>query len=1629
MSRRNRILRNIGLSLAGLLLFLAVVSILIVRSDWFHNFVRQKIIATTEESTGGKVEIGSFDFDWTHLRVTIRNFVLHGTEPSGQAPLAQAALVQLDLKLLSGLKQVVDLQTLLVDHPQANLIVYPDGRTNVPEPKVKTKSDTSALETIVDLKIGKFDLTNGMVAVNAQKAAFSARGENLHAQLGYNMVNPSYKGQLTINPLFLTSGKNTPVNLNVSLPVVLEKDRIQLSDARITTLSSQVIVSGVIEHLASPRTSAQVNAKLALNDVRKLADLPLPMQTGGGLPDAMTADFAVNMDENTIKIQTGRVTLGQSNIEASGTLKDPSGKSAVQFNTSLALGELGRLFKVSAKPEGVLQASGTAKLTGQSDYLVNASVHGGDLGFQNGAQRIRNVSIKGQLSADPKRIALNDLKLAAFGGEVTGRADLENMAAFHVDAQLHGFNTRTLARTFGGKDLPYEGIISGPVKASGDIKAPGTKSIVASVNLGISPGQHGVPVNGKLNADYNGASDLVKVANSYVALPHTRLDLSGALDRELQLKLVSSNLNDLEPAVGKPLPIQLEGGSVSFTGAVTGKLASPRIAGHLQATNFALQDRPFDRFDADLDASSAGARIQNGSLGRTSTQLQFSASAGLKNWSPEPYEPLTVNANIRNADLADLMAIAGQKDAKASGTVNAVAQINGTIGSPRGNANLTVVNGAAFDEHFDRLAANVDFSDQQVQLTNTQLTAGTARIDLNGAFQHPKNSFDTGTLQFHVASNQMSLDQFNAVKQQTKGLKGTAQLNADVAANLQQVKNAKTGKFESELLLKTVNANVAAHNLNLEGKKLGDLTATAQTAGSTVNFNVNSDFAGSTVHATGQTQLQRDYPTTATASIANLPIEQVLAVIDRRDINAKGNLSANAQVSGTLGNPQASADLTLTKAVIYDEPLDRVQGRFSYNNRVLEIPNVDVVANGATINANLRFDHPTNDFQEGSLRFHIASNQIQLGKLHVVQQQKPGLNGMLQLNADGAGTLRKLPTGSKEPPILFSSLNANLNAQGLEVNRKQLGDLALKAETHGSTLDFNLTSNLGKSNIHGQGKAQLQGDYPVTAQVSFSNLTYSGLLPLLATPTSGPAPAFDVLAEGQVDINGPALKPDEIGGTLNVAKLLVSAAPRNQPNNGAKKLSLQNEGPIVVALNKQVLNIRSAHITGPSTDINLAGSVSMNDKTPLNLQVNAKTNLKVLEDFDRDIYSAGDITLQAAVRGTFAQPNVTGQLRLQNASVNMVDLPNGISNANGVIQFNGTSAVIQDLTAESGGGVVKMNGGLGFTNGILRYGLRANAANVRVRTPQGASVVVSSSVNLTGTSDHSVLGGTVTVNRIAFNPRSDFGSMLSRAAPPIATPSAPSGPLAGMKLDIRIRTAPDVAFQTALAQNLQADADLTLRGTLANPGMLGRVNVTSGKLVFFGSDYDVNSGSISFYNPLSIDPILDVDLETKAQGVDVILTVSGPVNNMKLTYRSDPPLQFTEIVALLAAGRTPTSDPTILANQPTPPPQSLEQMGESAIVSQAVAGPLADRMSRVFGISKLKIDPSFSGGSQLPQARLTLQQQISTNVTFTYITDVTAANSQIIRVEWTVNPQWSAVATRDQTGRFGVDFFFKKQFR
>ncbi|MBV8068953.1 MAG: translocation/assembly module TamB domain-containing protein [Acidobacteriaceae bacterium] len=970
---------------------------------------------------------------------------------------------------------------------------------------------------------------------------------------------------------------------------------------------------------------------------------------------------------------------------------------------------------------------------------------------------------------------------------------------------------------------------------------------------------------------------------------------------------------------------------------------------------------------------------------------------------------------MHSSNIGDLLALAGQPAKEASGQLAAEAHIHGVYGDPLGSATLQVVNGTIENQPFSRLYGNVNLADRLITLSSLELDTAGGIVSAKGTFQHAPDNFLVGHAQAHLAVNNVQLAQVKPLQQQ-QPVAGLIQMTADTAADVVQQNH------QSALRIANVSADVSASGLQIQHQDAGSLTASARTANGTVTYQLTSDFAGSNVHINGHTGLNPDYPTVADASIQDLSISKVLQITGETSIPASGSLSADAHMSGTLHAPDANLRLNLSHGNIYQEPINHLRGSLSYSNTVLSISALELSAPAGNISLSGTFTHPADDFKSGSLTLKVNSSPIEVSKIEHVASAEPGLKGTLQLAADASA--RVLQTNGS-PALRFSNLNAKAAFQNVTYNATPLGGANLNAQTKGQTLTFQMDSDLAKSQIRGSGQAQLIGSYPVRASVTFANVRYSNLEPLVGAGAGLPTPA-DALVEGEASIDGPVLAPDNLTGRLQINRFEVMTNPQPSPTGGppTRKVDFENKGPIILALDHSVIQVQALHITGPAANLSASGSFNLkNASSPLGLTVGASLDLAALQDVNHDFYSSGRIALNSTVHGNLSQPLANGRIELTNANINYINSPNGLSNGNGVILLNGASATIQSLTGQTGGGTVSVAGFVGSSGPSLNFNLKATAQKVRVLY-SGIGVVSNANLTLLGSTRRSLLNGTVTVTRLSYTSSSDAGSLLSAASAPPATPTAPSPLLTGMHLNVHILTSPDLRVVSTYTDSLEVAANLTVRGTAESPGVLGRLTVTNGQLVFFGNTYNVQTGAINFYDPNSIDPILNISLQTVAQGVSVTIGVSGAMDDLKLTYRSDPPLTFEQIVQLLATNTTP-ANPVIAAQQPPAQQQSLSQMGESALLGQAVANPLASRVQRVFGLTQLKIDPSFSGTNGQPDAQISLQQKIASNITFTYITDVTQTNGQIIRVQWDLTDKLSAVGLRDYNGNVSVELFYK----
>src|SRR5206468_2822595 len=104
---------------------------------------------------------------------------------------------------------------------------------------------------------------------------------------------------------------------------------------------------------------------------------------------------------------------------------------------------------------------------------------------------------------------------------------------------------------------------------------------------------------------------------------------------------------------------------------------------------------------------------------------------------------------------------------------------------------------------------------------------------------------------------------------------------------------------------------------------------------------------------------------------------------------------------------------------------------------------------------------------------------------------------------------------------------------------QQIGDARLLADTQGQNLRTQLQANFANSAIRGDGTWRLDGDYPGSATITFSRLDFAQLKAWLS-PSDSPTPdRFTGFAEGEMRIEGPALKPEALKAELRLPKLEI----------------------------------------------------------------------------------------------------------------------------------------------------------------------------------------------------------------------------------------------------------------------------------------------------------------------------------------------------------------------------------------------------------------------------------------------------------------------------------------------------------
>jgi translocation and assembly module TamB len=1111
----------------------------------------------------------------------------------------------------------------------------------------------------------------------------------------------------------------------------------------------------------------------------------------------------------------------------------------------------------------------------------------------------------------------------------------------------------------------------------------------------------------------------IQVLETSLSSGGANIELKGAINDlsapkaalEISLALPVKSLNQafglpLEPAGGLSF---LGSGSVQFNPVqykVEGKLSGRGLA-------YTYKDTSIKNLVLDARVEATPSRINFRDLDVSALHGHFRGEAQLAD-----FKRLTLTGTANGFSIQELAVLGQREIGELSGTVDGTVQLQavlarGRLSGLKAESKLHIAPGPQGVPLKGDIAIDYDQNARKIQLGSSEIDFGSTRLDMSGTLGD--------NLAIHATTSNLNdflpifplLDETPPERLPIALHGGQLRFDGNVSGPLSDLRI--TGKTDIS-------------HLALNQREFDRVTATVDVNKSAVNLNTLTMQQGKMrVEGQGRVGL-RDWRLEETAPISALIS---LQGADLRELEAQngiqipvsGTLFGTLQATGTFDSPVLSGGVNMSNIGAYGEHFDRGRADVTYTPTSLEVQNGELQSGPATITGNGVYNHPANDWNDGSLRFEVAGNRIGVAQIKHIQDYRQGLGGEMDLKANGTAKVVK-------NAATLTSLNGQLNLRDAVLDGRPYGNIQLTAGTRLPMLNIDARVDFGGIQLSGSGEWRMEGDYPGQAHFQIPRVTFAALHDLAPGEHLRKDLPFDGFLQGEMTISGPLNRLDQMHADVTLSTVQLNAGPNAQPVGGLKleDLVLKNAQPVRLEATLKTVDVRSADFTATNTTLSVAGRLALDNKNPWDLSVKGHISLSILQIFNPNMLASGASVVDMSVRGPLTEPQIDGRLQLQNASLFLRDVPNGLDQANGLFLFDRNRATVQNLSAVTGGGNIAFETGsfVGFRGAALVYSVRAKAQNVRYRSPDGLSVTMSGNMSLVGTSESSVLSGTVTVDRASFNPRTDVGSLLASTDKPVSLAAAPNEYLRGVQFDINVVSSRSLEVQTSLTRNIQADANLRLRGTPELPVVLGNITVNSGEIEFFGNKYTINRGEVDFTNPAKIEPIIDMDLETHERGIVVDIRFAGPLNKLNFSYRSDPPLETNDIIALLAVGRTPSTTGPIASTQTA---QSTNYLATSSnsLLSQAIAPP-SGRLQRFFGVSHIKIDPQLTDITAVPQARLTLEQQISTVVTVTYITNLAVTNQQIVRVQWDLNKQWSVVALRDENGAFSVDFQYRKRF-
>ncbi|ABK44982.1 protein of unknown function DUF490 [Magnetococcus marinus MC-1] len=378
--------------------------------------------------------------------------------------------------------------------------------------------------------------------------------------------------------------------------------------------------------------------------------------------------------------------------------------------------------------------------------------------------------------------------------------------------------------------------------------------------------------------------------------------------------------------------------------------------------------------------------------------------------------------------------------------------------------------------------------------------------------------------------------------------------------------------------------------------------------------------------------------------------------------------------------------------------------------------------------------------------------------------------------------------------------------------------------------------------------------------------------------------------------------PNPAGGDVPLLNGLVDLHVRpGQPLQGTLQLAGLGDQPLQGAFSLpakfSLEPARFAMAPSAPLDGKLQGSISLNRLLPW-------------LDLPESQRLAGRLGLDLAVTGTLQKPQPTGHITLKDGQFEQAEAGLRLLDMQMDAQLQGLALKLNHFTAHDGeGGTLKMVGqGAYQEDGLHPVAMQLRLLRMNLVQRDDAVANASGAIDLTGHAQAFAVKGDITLNHAniylpdgAGKPDTEMidyrvrGESKNRAAEERA--DAPKG-----TLNVHLKV-PGRVFVRGFGLESEWAGDLTVKGTTAEPLVVGKLGITKGQLDLLGRRYAIDKGDVVFVGASPPSPQLTVKATTNTGSMEAVVGLEGPAVKPEIVLSSNPERPRDEILSNILFGR------------------------------------------------------------------------------------------------------------------------------